>query len=80
MVEAQVVNILDAAAAGNKGLLHPLLLRHQARGCPATVFALPAVQVRQEGSVLLCSMLHSVGQIHSQLFQAVKPEGLAVIK
>lgn len=46
MVEAQVVNILDAAAAGNKGLLHPLLLRHQAKGCPATVFALPAVQVR----------------------------------
>ncbi|GLI67207.1 hypothetical protein VaNZ11_011131, partial [Volvox africanus] len=43
-VEAHVVNLYDAAAPGNAGLLRPLLARLRVRGCPPTVFALPVVQ------------------------------------
>jgi hypothetical protein len=43
-VEAHVVNLYDAAAPGAGGLLRPLLARLRVRGCPPTVFALPAVQ------------------------------------
>lgn len=79
MVEAQVVNILDAAAAGNKGLLHPLLLRHQARGCPATVFALPAVQVRHKDTVCCCVECCIGWPNVQQTLSAVKPQGLSVM-
>ncbi|GIL53385.1 hypothetical protein Vafri_9025 [Volvox africanus] len=43
-VEAHVVNLYDAAAPGNAGLLRPLLARLRVHGCPPTVFALPVVQ------------------------------------
>ncbi|KAG2492014.1 hypothetical protein HYH03_009743 [Edaphochlamys debaryana] len=43
-VEAHVVNLYDAAAPGASGLLRPLVARLRVRGCPPTVFALPAVQ------------------------------------
>ncbi len=39
-----MVNLYDAAAPGAGGLLRPLLARLRVRGCPPTVFALPAVQ------------------------------------
>ena len=43
-VEAYVVTIKNAAAPVDKGLLHPLIRRWQARRCSFAVFTLPAVQ------------------------------------
>eukprot|EP00879_Flechtneria_rotunda_P016529 GHRR01017298.1.p1 GENE.GHRR01017298.1~~GHRR01017298.1.p1 ORF type:complete len:419 (+),score=119.78 GHRR01017298.1:343-1599(+) len=43
-VEAFVVNIKDAAAPDESGLINPLLDRYNAGGCHYSVFGLPAVQ------------------------------------
>lgn len=56
-VEAHVVNLRDAVAAGNRGLLRPMLKRYQAGGCSVTAFGLPAVQVQflqLQGGILSC--------------------------
>ena len=43
-MEAHVVNIRNAAAADDEGLLKPLLQRWQDEACSQTVFGLPAVR------------------------------------
>jgi hypothetical protein len=45
LVEALVVNIKHATAAGGAGLVNPLLVRYCAGGCHIRVFGVPAVQV-----------------------------------
>ena len=44
-LQAHLVSLPDAAAKGSTGLLRPLLRKHYEGGMPATIFALPAVQV-----------------------------------
>ena len=43
-VEAYVLNIRNAAAADDEGLLKPLLKRWQDEACSQIVFGLPAVR------------------------------------
>ena len=64
-VEAHVVNIRNAAASDDEGLLKPLLQRWQDDACSQTVFGLPAVRAvinfKWDRSVALATPVHLLG-------------------